>query len=66
MKIEFEDNGIELVTEELLEQLYPERLGLKQEGDVAKCITVHSEGAYIALKIIKAEEVNVKDRIKEK
>ena len=54
MKIEFEDNGIELVTEEILEQLYLERLGLKHKGDVAKCVVMY-QGSYISLKIIKAE-----------
>ena len=54
MKIEFEHGGIELVTEEVLEQLYLERLELEHEGDVAKCVVVY-EGSYIALKIVKAE-----------
>lgn len=54
MKIEFEERGIELCTEGILEQLYLERLGLKYEGDVAKCVVVY-QGSYIALKIVKAE-----------
>jgi len=54
MKIKFEDTGIELVTEGILERLYLERLGLEHEGDVAKCIVIY-EGSYMALKIVKAE-----------
>jgi len=54
MKIEFEDNGIELVTEGILERLYLERLGLKDKGEVAKCVVTYN-GSYIALKIVKAE-----------
>ena len=65
MKIEFEDTGIELSTEDILERLYLERLGLKHKGDVAKCVVMY-QGTYIILKIVKAEEGNVKDRIKEK
>ena len=54
MKIEFEDTGIELSTEDILERLYLERLGLKHEGDVAKCV-VFFDGSYIVLKIENAE-----------
>ena len=61
MKIEFEDEAIVLVTEDILERLYLERLGLIHEGDVAKCVVVY-EGSYIALKIAKAEsEVKEKE-----
>ena len=54
MKIEFEETGIELVTEDILERLYLERLCLKYEGDEARCVVVY-EGSYIALKIVKEE-----------
>lgn len=37
MKIEFEEDGIELITEDILESLYLERLGLAKEGDTCKC-----------------------------
>jgi len=40
MKIEFKDDGIKLIIEDILELLYLERLGLKHEGDVAKCVVV--------------------------
>ena len=54
MKIEIEYDGIELTTEGILEMVYLERLGLKDKGDVAKCIMVY-DSSYIVLKIVKAE-----------
>ena len=61
MKIEFEEKDIELRTEGLLEQLYLERLGLKHEGDIAKCV-VSYEGSYIALEIRKATVKEKEDK----
>ena len=61
MKIEFEDDGIALVTEGLLERLYLERLGLIHGGDVTKCIVVY-EGSSIVLKIVKAESEAIEEQ----
>jgi len=62
MKIEFGDDGIKLITEDILELLYLERLGLEHEGDVAKCVVFY-EGSYIALKIVKAESEVEENRL---
>ena len=58
MKIEFEEEDIELCTEGVLERLYLERLGLKHEGDIAKCVVLF-EGSYIAIQIRKVEDSEV-------
>jgi hypothetical protein len=59
MKIEFERDGIELTTGAILEICYLERLGLKNEGDTCKCVVTY-EGSYLAVKIEKAEEGDIK------
>ena len=54
MKIEFEEDGIGLITEDILESLYLERLGLTKEGDTCKC-SITFQGSYTALKLEKEE-----------
>ena len=54
MKIEFEEDEIALITEDILESLYLERLGLAKEGDTCKC-SVTYKGSYVALTLVKEE-----------
>lgn len=54
MEIEFQEDGIELLTEGILESLYVDRLGLKKVGDTCKCL-VTFKGSYLALKVMKEE-----------
>jgi hypothetical protein len=61
MKIELEEEGIEICTDGLLERLYLERLGLKYEGDKATCVVTY-EGSYICLDIQKVTEQKVEDK----
>jgi hypothetical protein len=60
MKIEIGEEDLGLHTEGILERLYLEdRLGLKHEGDTAKCEVVY-KGSYVDIKISKREEKVIK------
>lgn len=59
MKIDYEEEALELCTEDVLERFYLERLGLKNEGDVAKCVVVFTD-SYVAIHIVKAEKGSLK------
>jgi len=59
MEIRFKEGFLELNTQESLERFYLERLGLKNEGDVAKCVVVYT-GSYVAIHIEKAEKGSLK------